>query len=100
MTSPSPSGMPRRDPHWLEHVRSLRCTLCGHPGGEAHHVRIPGYCGTALKPPDCLAVPICRACHQRLHTEGYGDARAAVDSALVYLLMEYMERSMSAEEEF
>jgi len=93
-------GLPRKDPRWLEYVREQRCTLCGAIDCEAHHVRVPGYCGTALKPPDCCAVPLCRACHRRIHAQGYGDDRSRIDGRLVYLLLEYLGRKLTVEEEF
>lgn len=53
-------------------VRAMVCTYCTERSGVVpHHVRLRGTCGTALKPPDWQVVPACRACHSRIHAEGY-----------------------------
>lgn len=47
-------------------------------GGETTvlaHYRLAGYCGTGLKPPDCMAAWACAPCHDavdgRRKVEGY-----------------------------
>lgn len=50
----------------LAYIRKLRCAWCGRPGpSEASH---HGTHGTALKPSDYYAIPLCQRCHQGHHS--------------------------------
>lgn len=101
MANPRP-GLPRKDPAWLEYVESLRCTICGSQWQiKPHHCRhIRGRGGKALKPHDCLTVPLCPSCHARIHTGFREGEEAALNERLVYLLMEYLDTALSDEERF
>lgn len=102
MANPLPA-LPDRDPSWLAYLRTLMCTCCLCRGPcIPHHARhVGGYGGTGLKPPDRLAVPLCDECHRRIHGRGpSSEEKAQMNERLVYLLNEYMERALSAEEEF
>ncbi|MFA5187430.1 MAG: hypothetical protein WC551_13205 [Patescibacteria group bacterium] len=60
---------------WLRD-RRLPCALCGRPGDELHHF---GPHGLGQKPSDFHQIPVCRACHTRLHSAptAYSAATAA-----------------------
>ena len=62
---------PRRSIEHLQFVRGLPCLACGRrPPSEAAHVRVGTDGGTAQKPSDKFAVPLCAGCHGRQHQEG------------------------------
>lgn len=53
------------------HVRSYACSKCHDTAGiEVAHVRIGSGAGMGQKPHDYRTVSLCKACHQRQHTEG------------------------------
>jgi hypothetical protein len=56
----------------LEWVRSLKCTVpnCRDIDRQAHHVRDAREAGTAIKPGDEWAVPLCYPHHHELHQHG------------------------------
>ena len=73
----------------LKFIDSLVCVACGRPRPTHHHLLrvrreylepkagfeeflVPKYDGRgmAIKNPDCFAIPLCPACHQRLHLCG------------------------------
>ena len=89
--------LPRVDKPWLDHVRGSRCCLCASKTDVVpHHCRhIRGFGGIGLKPHDCLVVPACSICHERIHHGFRGNEEAVVNDALIYLLMEYMERKFT-----
>jgi len=85
----------------LRHIRSLPCVLCGsreviHP----HHVRLAGFCGTSLLPPDFMVVPLCVICHTRVHHGYRGDERERVLEALAMLQGEILQMALSGEPVF
>ena len=61
-----------RSASYLKHVRSFPCLLCRRPADDAHHLRHPegGLSGVARKVGDEWTVPLCRFCHNELHTTG------------------------------
>jgi hypothetical protein len=60
----------RRQQH-LAFVRQLPCVACGKAApSEAAHVRAATDGGTAVKPGDRYAVPLCTACHAKQHRIG------------------------------
>ena len=61
----------RRRMRHLAFVRQLPCVACGKAApSEAAHVRTATDGGTAMKPGDRYAVPLCTACHARQHRIG------------------------------
>ena len=53
------------------HVRSYSCVKCEDTAGiEVAHVRKGSGAGMGQKPHDYLAVSLCKACHQKQHTQG------------------------------
>lgn len=65
----------RSDGHlaWLRNTRECLAAVGRDPCGgkmHAHHVRHANNAGTALKPPDSDAVPLCDFHHRRLHDGG------------------------------
>lgn len=64
--------MSRLDPSHLAWLRTLACAVPGCQGGavEAAHVRRGGNGGTALKPSDRRAIPLCAEHHRRQHAIG------------------------------
>lgn len=95
---------PERDPAWLDHIRSLRCVLCGTNARPRipHHVRrFSRTQGTSKRPPDYHCIPMCAICHAGIpHTSGYGELWPQVMEAWIPLILEYFARRMSAEEGF
>lgn len=61
-----------RSKSYLKSVRQHPCLLCKRPSDDAHHLRHAegGLSGFARKVGDQWAVPLCRTCHNELHTFG------------------------------
>lgn len=61
----------KRSPSYLKWVRTRPCLVCSLSGEtHAHHVRMGGGGGIAMKPPDTRALPLCMRCHGTLHQGG------------------------------
>lgn len=61
-----------RSGEYLSWVRSLPCCVCGVIGQcDAHHLigMKAGLSGMGLTAPDQYAMPLCRACHTRMHND-------------------------------
>lgn len=56
-----------RCPEYLSYLRKEVCLQCGGGKCQAHHIRLSGYAGTGIKPPDWLAVSLCSNCHRLIH---------------------------------
>lgn len=55
----------------LAAIRKLPCVVTGRvPAGEAHHLKVPGERGTAMKATDKWAVPLCHTIHMDLESVG------------------------------
>ena len=62
---------PKEDKIYLSHLRKQHCIWCGKSQNiDAHHIRINGLGGIAIKPSDVFCVPLCRNCHIAYHTRG------------------------------
>ena len=62
---------PWRSTKYLLWVKSLPCAVCGNLQVEAHHLKgCGGFSGVGLRASDCLAVPLCRKCHNESHRAG------------------------------
>ncbi len=88
MIQPHPKPKNLRSKKYLDFIKSKPCFLCDEEA-EPHHERRFADGGTALKPSDVYAVPVCRECHDKLQ-------RYEVDALTVYiqivkLLTEYLE---------
>ena len=96
------TSIPRKDPEWRKYVSSLRCCLSGSEDRVVpHHVRMKGFCGVGQKPHDLFCVPMTYMEHTRIHAQGLSEReRNVVMDQLVRLVIEYMCRRLSAEEEF
>ena len=85
---PNPLKVSFREAQYLEFVRKRPCSFCGNPNTEPHHVfrRLRGIseAGMAEKGSDYLAIPICRACHARLHE---GSLKVADEDLLVCIVI-------------
>jgi len=63
----------RKNPKYLEFIRSLPCIICRNPATEPHHIRsrlfVPEAMrgGTGLKPSDYTCVPLCHKHHHDVH---------------------------------
>ena len=54
-------GKPVRSPEWLDRIRMMDCSRCGHAGpSDPHHIL--GSIGP-LKTSDTYTIPLCRECH-------------------------------------
>jgi hypothetical protein len=97
-----PHGIPWKDPEWLDYIRTLRCTLTGTSQDIVpHHVRMAGWCGTSLKPPDYFAVPMNWEIHQKRHAKSWTvEERFLIAERLVYLQNEYFAQKLSLEPRF
>jgi hypothetical protein len=63
----------RKDPGWLEWVRTLPCAECGRGPAVPHHLKGDLHqSGAGLKAPDWLAMPLCDACHGMFHSAPEG----------------------------
>lgn len=60
---------PYRDKKYTDWVKSLDCDLCGAPADDPHHIIGVNEGGTGTKACDLLTLPLCRACHTRMHNE-------------------------------
>lgn len=79
-----PAG-PARAPHYLAWVRELPCALCGAPPpSDPHHA---GPRGMGQKTDDYRVLPLCRACHRRLHD---GHAELEVERRQLDLLVTWL----------
>lgn len=71
ITRRQPKTDSRRQVQHLAFVRQLPCVVCGRVApSEAAHVRTGTDGGTALKPSDRYAVPLCARCHAKQHRIG------------------------------
>ena len=54
---------------YRDFVTSLECFCCNKPGpSECHHIKgVGGYSGAGMKASDYLSMPLCSACHHKLH---------------------------------
>ncbi len=69
--NPQPKHIRRRDPAYLEFVRTQPCIVSGETVDiDAHHVPEPGHGAIGLKPDDRLAVPLRRVYHMEYHNIG------------------------------
>lgn len=61
--------MERKNPKYLAWIRTLECIRCeAPPPNDPHHIIGVGeFSGMGLKPPDVLAMPLCRRCHGLVH---------------------------------
>ena len=59
--------MRHKNNKYLNFVRSLPCAHCGNPETIAHHPIGLGMGAMGTKPDDISAVPMCPACHGKLH---------------------------------
>ena len=61
----------RSNPRYLEFVRSRACSFCAKPVVDPHHAikRLRGIseAGLRQKGSDCLCIPACRKCHEKMH---------------------------------
>ena len=81
---------PARAGHYLAFVRQLSCVLCGDdPPNDPHHV---GKHAMGRKTDDYRAIPLCRRCHDRLHSEGAAFVAHAerIDSKVADTLIKYL----------
>lgn len=61
-------------PEYLQFIRNQFCLYCGAiPPCHAHHVRYGTEPGTAKKPADYYAIPLCSSCHEYRHSVKSGD---------------------------
>lgn len=59
------------DPVYRRTIKQLPCCTCGAPPpSDPSHLKCGGGRGMALRAPDRLAVPQCRACHDELERAG------------------------------
>lgn len=58
-----------RSPLYLAFIRGQPCLHCGLPG-EAHHIQYAQPRALGRKTGDQFVVPVCHACHMKLHNEG------------------------------
>ncbi len=84
-------GIGRRDPAYLDFIRSRPCAFCANPAVEPHHtlkgLRGISEAGLRQKGSDYLSIPVCRTCHTRLHS---GDLRPSrtelLELVVIYLV--------------
>ena len=62
--------MERKNEAYLAWVRTLPCYTCeAPPPSDPHHIKGVGkFSGTGLKAPDVLTIPLCRRCHEHIHS--------------------------------
>jgi len=59
-----------KNPEHLKRVRGLSCYLCGVTPCDPHHLmRVPSR-GMGVRSNDDEVIPLCRACHQEVHSVG------------------------------
>ena len=68
--NPQPKTKTYRSEKYLTHVRQFPCCVCGNTDTEAHHIRFSYNSGTAKKPGDIWAIPLCHKHHADFHTMG------------------------------
>lgn len=85
-----------RDETYLDFIRQKSCLVCRRPPrSHAHHTRglVRGSGGTALKPSDYLAIPLCAEHHHEIHQRGVftfqKKYRLDLEVKIVNLQMEY-----------
>ena len=57
-----------RNRKYLAYIRGKPCVFCSSLETEPHHVRL-GTGGMGLKGNDTRTIPVCRRCHNRIHTD-------------------------------
>lgn len=80
---------PARAPHYIAFVRQLQCRACGAPPpNDPHH---HGGRGVGQKTDDYRTVPLCRACHDRVHrADTGGPDRWQLDRMVLETLVQYL----------
>ncbi|HDP0319389.1 TPA: DUF968 domain-containing protein [Salmonella enterica subsp. enterica serovar Concord] len=56
-------------PEYTQWVKRQPCCGCGHPADDPHHIIGHGFGGTGIKACDLLVIPLCRVCHDALHSD-------------------------------
>jgi hypothetical protein len=54
---------------YTDWVKTRPCSGCGRPADDPHHIIGNGMGGTATKTHDLFVIPLCRACHDKLHAD-------------------------------
>jgi len=58
----------RKNRKYMEAVAKLPCYVCYTTPVEVHH-KIGGVKGMGLKAPDTETIPLCQACHRKIHQD-------------------------------
>ena len=59
--------LPEDCPEYLQYQRQSHCIHCGLYPSVPHHLRSGQYAGMAKKSPDWFSLPLCWACHDKIH---------------------------------
>ena len=60
------------DEAYLRFLRTKPCALCTNQADDAHHIRNRAW--REVKRNDATCAPLCRDCHQLVHTQGLAKA--------------------------
>lgn len=60
-----PKPKRQKDPEYIKYIKGHCCLLCMAEGVDAHHIITRGAGGS-----DYTTVPLCRACHSKVHRLG------------------------------
>jgi hypothetical protein len=82
-----------RNPKYLEFIRTRPCWFCGRPAEPHHsirHWRPISDGGLGRKGSDYLAIPLCRQCHEEVHSGHLKIERAALLEIIVINLVVFI----------
>lgn len=70
---------------YTDWVKTLDCCHCGAPADDPHHAIGYGFGKVSGKAVDLLCMPLCRPCHNMLHTEWMGDKEMLLKAQMRWL---------------
>ena len=62
----------RKNPKYLDWVRTLRCVECGGRAEPHHFIGEFGLSGVGITAPDMFSMPLCRKHHREIHDHDEG----------------------------
>lgn len=85
----------KRNPRYLEFIRSRPCAFCAHPATEPHHTfkTLRGVCaaGMAQKGSDWLTIPVCRRHHKMIHSSPFKPSREELLELITTYLIVFLD---------
>lgn len=86
-----------RDPRYLDFIRRRPCWFCGklaEPHHSIRHFPLISEGGIGVKGSDYLAVPLCRLCHEQMHSGHMKVKRELLMEIIITQLISYIARGL------